>query len=76
MMDVRATTARTVDEYVSIASFLGRNKARRLELSAEIAEKKNRVYLDRDCIVALEAFLDRAVRNSGWTSARNKELSE
>ena len=64
MMDVRATTARTVDEYVSIASSLGRNKARRIELSAEIAEKKNRVYRDRDCIVALETFLDRAVRNS------------
>jgi predicted O-linked N-acetylglucosamine transferase (SPINDLY family) len=70
MMDVRATTARTVDEYVSIASSLGRNKARRIELSAEIAEKKNRVYRDRDCIVALETFLDRAVRNSECISLR------
>jgi len=65
MMDVREGTARTVDEYVSIASFLGRNKAGRIEFSSEIAEKKHRVYRDRDCIAALETFLDRAVRNTG-----------
>jgi len=65
MMNIRDTTARTIDEYVSIAGFLGRDGARRSELSAEIAEKKHRVYRDRDCIVALEAFLDRAVRKNG-----------
>ena len=65
MMDVREGTARTVDEYVSIASFLGRNKAGRIEFSSEIAEKKHRVYRDRDCIAALETFLDRAVRSTG-----------
>jgi protein O-GlcNAc transferase len=65
LMDVRETTARTVDEYVSIAALLGRNSAKRSELSAQIANKKHRVYRDRDCIVALEAFLDGAVRNGG-----------
>jgi protein O-GlcNAc transferase len=65
MMDVREGTSRTVDEYVSMAGFLGRNKASRIEFSAEIAEKKHRIYRDRDCILALETFLDRAVRNSG-----------
>ncbi len=65
MMDIRDTTARTIDEYVSIAGSLGRNVARRSELSARIAEKKHRVYRDRDCIVALEAFLDSAVRKNG-----------
>jgi predicted O-linked N-acetylglucosamine transferase (SPINDLY family) len=64
MMDVRGTTARTIDEYVSIATSLGRNKARRLELSAEIAQKKLRLYRDRDCIEALQAFLERVVRSS------------
>jgi protein O-GlcNAc transferase len=64
MMAVRGTTARTIDEYVSIAGLLGRDKARRIELSAEIAEKKCRVYHDRDCILALETFLDAAVRNN------------
>jgi protein O-GlcNAc transferase len=63
MMDVRGTTARTMDEYVSMAGDLGRNRARRVELSAEIAVKKHRVYRDRSCIAALEAFLDRAVRD-------------
>jgi predicted O-linked N-acetylglucosamine transferase (SPINDLY family) len=63
MMNVRYTTARTIDEYVSIASFLGRTVAKRTELSAEIANKKHRIYRDRACIAALEAFLCRVVRN-------------
>jgi protein O-GlcNAc transferase len=62
MMDVRETTARTIDGYVSIAGSLGRNMARRTKLSAAIANNKHRVYRDRECIIALEAFLDRAVR--------------
>ena len=62
MMDVRETTARTIDEYVSIAGVLGRATAKRTELSAEIANKKHRVYRDRECIVALEDFLDEATR--------------
>jgi protein O-GlcNAc transferase len=65
MMDVRGTTARSIDEYVSIAGFLGRTSAKRTELSAEIASKKHRVYRDRTCIAALETFLDEAVRNQG-----------
>jgi predicted O-linked N-acetylglucosamine transferase (SPINDLY family) len=63
MMEVRGMTARTIDEYVSLAVSLGRDKARRGELSAEIASRKHRVYRDRQCIVALEAFLEKAVRN-------------
>jgi hypothetical protein len=34
-------------------------------MSARISSNKHRVYRDRDCIVALEAFLDSAVRNRG-----------
>jgi protein O-GlcNAc transferase len=64
MMEIGGTTARTLDDYVSIAGLLGRDAAKRTELSAEIANKKHRVYRDRECIVALEAFLDGAVRNS------------
>ena len=63
MMDVRDTTARTVDEYVAIAALLGRDPAKRTELSARIAGSKHRVYRDSACITALEAFLDRAVRD-------------
>ena len=64
MMDVREASAQTIDEYVSIAGILGRNVAKRDELSAQIAEKKHRVFRDRHCIAALEAFLDKAVRDS------------
>ena len=63
MMDVRETMARTIDEYVSIAGFLGRTTAKRTELSAEIANKKHCVYRDHACIAALQTFLDRAVRD-------------
>ena len=65
MIDIRETTARSIDEYVSIAGLLGRTTSKRIELSARIANNKHRVYRDRDCIVALEAFLDSAVRNGG-----------
>jgi protein O-GlcNAc transferase len=63
LMDVRETTARTVEEYVFIAGVLGRDAAKRIELSVRIANRKHRVYRDRECIVALEAFLESAVRN-------------
>jgi protein O-GlcNAc transferase len=62
MMGIPETTARTLDDYVSIAVSLGRDKKKRAELSARIANRKQLVYRDRDCITALEAFLDRAVR--------------
>ena len=76
MMDISETTARTIDEYVSIAGFLGRINAKRAELSAEIANKKRRVYRDRTCIAALEAFLDRAVRNKGAQLCSSERLSD
>jgi protein O-GlcNAc transferase len=65
MMGIGEATARTVDEFVSIASSLGRSRERRSALSAEIANRKHRVYRDRECIVALEAFLDRVARGDG-----------
>jgi predicted O-linked N-acetylglucosamine transferase (SPINDLY family) len=65
MMEVRETTARTIDEYVSIAGLLGRDRAKRTELSERIASSKHRVYRDRECIIAMEAFLERAVREAG-----------
>ena len=62
MMGIGETTARTLDDYVSIAVSLGRHPAKRAEFSARIASRKQLVYRDRDCIAALEAFLDTAVR--------------
>ena len=63
MMGVRETTARTVDEYVSIAATLGRDATRRAELSVRMANNKHRVYRDEQCITALETFLDGVVRS-------------
>jgi protein O-GlcNAc transferase len=62
MMGIAETTARTLDDYVSIAVTLGRDAAKRAELSAQIANRKRLIYRDRNCIAALEAFLDEAVR--------------
>lgn len=67
MMDVSGTTARTVDEYIAIAGALGRDATERSRLSAEIESRKHRIYRDLDCIAALEAFLDGAVRNTART---------
>jgi protein O-GlcNAc transferase len=62
MMNVRETTARSVDEYISIASVLGRDEKRRKDVSSQIAANKHRVYRDHQCIAGLHAFLDEAVR--------------
>jgi protein O-GlcNAc transferase len=63
MMDITATIASTVDDYVAIAARLGRDAAFRAEIAAAIDANKHRLYRDRDCIVALEDFLDRAARD-------------
>jgi predicted O-linked N-acetylglucosamine transferase (SPINDLY family) len=63
-MQMRETTARTVAEFVSIASALGHDAIRRNEMSARIAENKHRVYRDLASIAGLEAFLDAAVRRT------------
>jgi predicted O-linked N-acetylglucosamine transferase (SPINDLY family) len=62
MMEIRETTAQTIDEYVSIAGVLGRNTRKRTELSARISNQKHRVYRDPHCIAALEDFLAEATR--------------
>ncbi|HLG83312.1 MAG TPA: tetratricopeptide repeat protein [Bradyrhizobium sp.] len=62
MMDVRETIAQTVDDYVAIASRLGQDRVKRASLSSRIAANKHRVYRDRECIAALEAFLEQVVR--------------
>jgi predicted O-linked N-acetylglucosamine transferase (SPINDLY family) len=62
MIDIHETTAQTIDDYVAIAGSLGRDSVKRSELSARIGNNKHRIYRDRRCITALEAFLDSAVR--------------
>jgi predicted O-linked N-acetylglucosamine transferase (SPINDLY family) len=65
MMDLRETIAQTVDDYVAIACSLGQNRAKRASLSSQMAANKHRVYRDRQCIAALETFLEQAVRAPG-----------
>ena len=62
MMQLGELTARSVDDYVAIASRLGRDAIARSEISSRITENKHRVYRDGNCIAGLEAFLERAVR--------------
>ncbi len=64
MMQVEGTTARTTEEYVSMAIRLGRDDGLRREIARRMAEGKYRVYRDRECIAGLEAFLDAVVRKS------------
>jgi protein O-GlcNAc transferase len=64
MMDVRETTAHSLDEFVAIATTLGRDKAMRRDISLRTSQQKSRVYRDLRSIKGLESFLDRAVRNS------------
>jgi len=69
MMGIGETTARTIDEYVSMAGRLGRDATKRAELSARIASHKHRVYRDRRSVAALEDFLESAIRTLGSSGA-------
>jgi len=64
-MDVRETTAVSVEAYISIAAALGRDQTRRGEASSRISSNKHRVYRDFECIAGLESFVEQAVRGRG-----------
>jgi hypothetical protein len=56
MMGVTATIAESVEDYISIAAQLASNPNERRMLSSTIADRKHRVYRDRECISALRIF--------------------
>ncbi len=62
LMGVTDTIAETVDDYVAIAARLANAPAYRQTLKQRVADNKHKIYRDRDCITALEYFLERAVR--------------
>ncbi|MBV8839115.1 MAG: tetratricopeptide repeat protein [Alphaproteobacteria bacterium] len=64
MIGVTETTARSLDDYVSIAVRLARDPAWRVAMRERIAASKNRIYRDRACITALEDFLDAQARRT------------
>ena len=56
-MGIRGTTAKSIDEYVAIATAMGLDPALRAAASADIRKRKEILYNDRECIQALEEFL-------------------
>lgn len=69
-MGVTDTIARSLDEYVTIAARLGRDAGWRGELRQRISAQKHLVFRDRDCIAALEDFLERVARGQPPDEAR------
>jgi predicted O-linked N-acetylglucosamine transferase (SPINDLY family) len=59
MMGMPETIASTIDEYVALAVRMGTDPTWRLALKERVAVDKERLYRDRTCITALEAFLER-----------------
>jgi predicted O-linked N-acetylglucosamine transferase (SPINDLY family) len=68
MMGVTETITETIDDYVSTAVRLARDRPWRLAVKSRIAENKHRVFRDRACITALEDFLDHVARQGFGTT--------
>jgi protein O-GlcNAc transferase len=62
MMDVTETITNTVEDYISVAVRLARDPGWHSAIRTRMIANKHRVYHDEACIVALQDFLDRAVR--------------
>lgn len=65
MMGVTETVATTIDDYVDIAARLASEPAWRADVAMRMKENRHRVYRDRDCITALEDFLESVARLPG-----------
>jgi predicted O-linked N-acetylglucosamine transferase (SPINDLY family) len=76
MMEVAETIAATIEEYVSIAARLARDAPWRMAVKSKISANKHRIYRDGACILALEQFLSRVVRQQlAWTRAWSRRRS-
>ena len=62
MIGVEETIATTVDDYVAIATRLGKDTQFRRAISSRMAENRHKIYRDRAPVTALEDFLEKAVR--------------
>ena len=60
LMDLPQTIAASPDEYVAVADRLARDVEWRTGIRRQIATRKHRLYRDRSCISALEAFFESA----------------
>jgi predicted O-linked N-acetylglucosamine transferase (SPINDLY family) len=61
MIDVTETIATNETEYIEIAVRLGLDHEWRQEIRDKIATNQHRLFDDRECIVALEAFFEEAI---------------
>ncbi len=73
MIGVTETATETVQDYVFTAVRLARDVGWRMAVKRRIAAAKHRVYRDRSCISALEAFLDRVARDPHCEAMPNGE---
>jgi len=62
MIGVTDTIAGTLDEYLEIATRLALEPDWRMAIRQKMRENSHRAYHDRDCILALEEFMDRVAR--------------
>jgi predicted O-linked N-acetylglucosamine transferase (SPINDLY family) len=62
MMEVEDTINETIDDYISTAIRLARDRFWRIAIKNRISENKYRVYRDTTCIAALEEFLNEVAR--------------
>jgi len=61
IMGLDETIASSVDDFVGLAVRLGKDPQWRSQVSNKIAQNKHLLYQDRNCITALEDFLEAAV---------------
>jgi predicted O-linked N-acetylglucosamine transferase (SPINDLY family) len=71
MMGLSETVADRIEDYVEIAVRMARDPAWRAEMRAKTAANKHRLWRDRSCIAALEAFLEEAVRRAAIAPRAN-----
>jgi protein O-GlcNAc transferase len=62
MIGLSETVVADIDEYVAVSVKLGQNSTFREQLSQKIAGNKYLAYRDKACIIALENFLERVVK--------------
>ena len=62
-MGITETIANNIDEFVKTAARLANHPDERNTLSRKIASNKHCLYRDRECIEALEEFLDCTARH-------------
>jgi protein O-GlcNAc transferase len=62
MMNITETIASDCEEYIAIAVELAKSADLRRAMSCKISSNKYRLYRDRECIEALQQFLEHAAR--------------